>query len=211
MTDDERNSAGSASAKGSRTRGMRVRASSEFTRPVVPMSSILREADELPPSPRLAEGRPQYAELRPALLGASSSKLSPVSFSPGVKSTRSKKSGESALADDSDVDADVPTTPSFTQNSRTGSSRSNSSAKDDSELATPTATFSVFGSDVTDRTQAREDADRRRREEAVREREERARHAAFFTLKGPAKERCHTYPPSVAPYPLSYAPRVLDQ
>ncbi|KAG9120195.1 hypothetical protein FRC07_004401 [Ceratobasidium sp. 392] len=208
-TDDERQSA----AAGSRTRGMRVRASSEFTRPVLSIASGLREIDELPPSPRLIDGRPQYAELRPALLGSSSSRLSPVPVSPGVQSTWSKKSGESALADDSDVDADVPTTPSLTRTDRMGStSRSNSSPKQDdpAAAATPTAPFSVMDSDVGARTQAREEADRRRREEAQREREERARHAEYFVLKGPGKERCHAYPADQAPYPLSYAPRVLN-
>ncbi|QRW00497.1 methyltransferase domain protein [Ceratobasidium sp. AG-Ba] len=194
-TDDERQS----TAAGSRTRGMRVRASSEFTRPV----SVLRESDEVPPSPRLAEGRPQYAELRPALLGSSSSRLSPVPVSPGVQSTWSKKSGESALADDSDVDA--PTTPSATRIDRIGST--SSLKHDDPATATPTGTFSVLGSD---RTQAREDADRRRREEIMHEREERIRQASYFVLKGPGKERCHAFPVAEAPYPLSYSPRVLN-
>ncbi|KAG9098776.1 hypothetical protein FRC06_005992 [Ceratobasidium sp. 370] len=204
-TDDERRNA----AGGGRSRGMRVRASSEFTRPVLPMSFSLHEIDELPPSPRFADSRPQYAELRPALLGSSSSRLSPVPVSPGVQSTWSKKSGESALADDSDVDADVPTTPSLTRNDRVGS---NPSLKQDSELAaaTPTAGFSMLESDVAARTQAREDADRRRREDTQREREQRARSAEYFVLKGPGKEKCHAYPASEAPYPLSYAPRVLN-
>ncbi|KAG8741601.1 hypothetical protein FRC10_002674 [Ceratobasidium sp. 414] len=206
-TDDERRGI----ATSSRSRGMRVRASSEFTRP--PLSFSLHEIDEVPPSPRFADGRPQYAELRPALLGSSGSRLSPVPVSPGVQSTWSKKSGESALADDSDVDADVPTTPSLTRNDRAGSnSRSDSSPKQDNELTatTPTAGLSMLESDVAAKTQARGDADRRRRQEVQREREERARHAEYFVLKGPGKERCHAYPASEAPYPLSYAPRALN-
>ncbi|KAG9096355.1 hypothetical protein FS749_008667 [Ceratobasidium sp. UAMH 11750] len=207
-TDDERRNA----AAGGRSRGMRMRASSEFTRPVPPLSFNLREIDEVPPSPQFSDGHPQYIELRPALLSSNSSRLSPVPVSPGVQSTWSKKSGESALADDSDVDADAPTTPSLTRNDRAGSSsQSNPSAKQDNELAaTPTAGFSMLESDLAARTQAREDADRRRREEAQREREERARHAKHFALKGPGKEKCHAYSAAEAPYPLSYAPRVLN-
>lgn len=198
-------------AVGSRTRGMRVRASSELSRPAVPMSTSLYESEGVL--------RSQRFELRPPLPVSSSgsSGLGPVPLSPGVQSTWSKQSGESALADDSDVDADAPTTPSLTAGNSRTASVSNSSAnpsvsrsQSHTQPTTPTPSFLMLGVDPLDRTQAREDADRRRREEAAREREERAHHAKFFVRKGPAKEKCHAYPSSEAPYPVSYTPRVLN-
>lgn len=207
-------SARHAPVVGSRTRGMRVRASSELSRPAVPMSTSLHETEGIPPP------RTQRSELRPPLPVSSSgsSGLGSVPLSPGVQSTWSKQSGESALADDSDVDADAPTTPSLTAGNSRTASNSNSSVNQSvshnhqSQIppTTPTPSFLMLGLDPLDRTQAREDADRRRREEAARELEERAQHAKFFVRKGPAKERCHSYPPSEAPYPLSYTPRVLN-
>lgn len=204
---------GSSGASG-KGRGMRVRASSELTRPAFP----LHEVDE--PRSRL-DPRPRYTELRPPLPLSTSgaSTLAPVPVSPGVQSTYSKHSGESALADDSDVDADAPTTPSLTTGASRAGSRSNSSAKDAASLdprslglsTTPKPSAPILDSDILDRTRAREDADRRRRGEAARDREERERQSKYFVLKGPSKERCHAFPVKQAPYPVSYSPKVLDQ
>ncbi|KAL5635858.1 hypothetical protein ACGC1H_004606 [Rhizoctonia solani] len=139
-------------------RGMRVRASSELTRPAIPLGSM----SPLPTT------------------------LAPVPVSPGVQSTCS---GESALADDSDVDA--PTTPSLT------TSRSNSDVPADLRFPTPKPSMSNLDSDIlaADRT---------------RQRHTREQHSKFFKLKGPSKERCHAFSPRDAPYPISYSHKMLD-
>ncbi|CAE6523839.1 unnamed protein product [Rhizoctonia solani] len=136
-------------------RGMRVRASSELTRPTIPFAVTT---------------------------------LAPVPVSPGVASTWSNHSEESALADDSDVDA--PTTPSLT------TSRSNSDAPADLRFPTPKPSMSNLDSDILDPA---------RQQPTTRE-----QHSKFFTLKGPSKERCHAFSPRDAPYPISYSHKILD-
>ncbi|KAH7340580.1 hypothetical protein B0J17DRAFT_715783 [Rhizoctonia solani] len=180
----------------SKGRGMRVRASSELTRPALPLAAILH-ADEVPSS-----------RMRPPLPVAT---LAPVPVSPGVQSTWSKHSAESALADDSDVDA--PTTPSLTTAPSCTGSRSNSDTPADPRSpisTTPKPSMSNLDSDILHPSRAREDADRRRRCDTARERHTRQQHSKFFKLKGPAKERCHAFSAKEAPYPISYSHKILD-
>lgn len=164
----------------SKGRGMRVRASSELTRPAVPLAAIL-QGDSLPPSPRL----------RPPMPIAT---LAPVPVSPGVHSNWSKHSAESnSLVDDSDVDA--PPTPSLTT-----ASRSNSDIPIDPRSpvsTTPKPSMSNLDSQ-------RETA---RRAEPV---SRHARQSKYFKLKGPTKERCHAFAACDAPYPISYSHKMLD-
>ncbi|CAE6347941.1 unnamed protein product [Rhizoctonia solani] len=92
-------SAGEIAHSNSKGRGMRVRASSELSRPSNSLSAILQSSD-MPPSP------------------------SPL---PPVPVSAHSHSAESALVDDSDADA--PTTPSLTTAPSCTASRSNSDAR----------------------------------------------------------------------------------
>ncbi|KAG8763991.1 hypothetical protein FRC11_007041 [Ceratobasidium sp. 423] len=161
--------------QGSRGRGMRVRASSELTRPAVPLTVILHEEPPRPPLPASA--------------------LTPVPVSPGS----TKHSGESVLADDSDVDA--PTTPSLTTAPSCTGSRSISDTLVDPRSPVPTTPkppMSALDSDILPQR------DRRR------DRHAREQQSKYFKLKGPAKERCHAFSVQDAPYPISYSHKMLD-
>ncbi|KAF8744191.1 Methyltransferase domain, partial [Rhizoctonia solani] len=148
-----------AHTTGSKARGMRVRASSELSRPSHSLSAIL-QSDDMPPSPLPLPPVPSY-------------------------------SAESALVDDSDVDA--PTTPSLTTAPSCTASRSNSDARSPSS-ATPKPSMSNLDNS------ARRPSDPQSRQH----------QSKYFKLKGPSKERCHAFNPSIAPYPLSYSPKLLD-
>ncbi|KAB5593693.1 UbiE/COQ5 family methyltransferase [Ceratobasidium theobromae] len=206
----------SSSGLNGKGRAMRVRASSELTRPSVPLSAVLREADEYPP--RANDHRDPRPPMSLASAAASAlaaaPTLAPASVSPVVQSAIS---AESALADDSDVDADAPTTPSLTTGASRAGSRSNSSVKDapasdprSRALSSTPKPLPVSDADTLHRTRARVDADRRRRGETAREQEEKKQRAKYFKLKGPSKERCHAFSVKEAPYPVSYSSKVLD-